>query len=70
MIEKAKRMINFFSNMGMRYIIFRISYLIKTKMGWQKKTFPMNPNFKKYISLKDWKNNLQPFFSMERKLKE
>ena len=48
--------------MGMSYVIFRISYLIKTKMGWQKEAFPTNPYFKKYINFKDWKDNLQPFF--------
>lgn len=48
--------------MGMRYIIFRILYIFKIKTGWQKKTFPTNPDFKKYISLKDWKDKPPPFF--------
>lgn len=55
--------------MGYRYVIFRISYLIKTKMGWQKKAFPTNPDLKKYISLKNWKDNLQPFFFYGKKIK-
>ena len=48
--------------MGMRYVLFRILYLLKTKLGWQKKHFPINPEFKKYIRLQDWKDNLPPFF--------
>ena len=68
MIKKIKRIINLASNMGIRYVFFRISYLIRTKSGWQKKVFPTNPEFKKYISIQDWKDNLPPFFSMERKL--
>lgn len=62
MIKKIKKIINLVSNMGARYVIFRICYLIKTKMGWQIKVFPTNPDYKKYISLKDWKDNLPPFF--------
>lgn len=48
--------------MGMRYVFFRITYLIKTKLGWQKTAFPTNPKFKKHTSLQDWKRNLPPFF--------
>ena len=54
--------------MGMIYVCFRIYYLLKTKLGWQKKIFPTSPELKKYISLKDWKDNLPSFFSMEKKL--
>ncbi|APG65037.1 hypothetical protein LPB136_06550 [Tenacibaculum todarodis] len=62
MKQKIKRIFNLISNMGMRYVFFRISYLIKTKLGWQKKAFPTNPEYKKHITLQDWKNNLPPFF--------
>lgn len=62
MINKIKKTLNIFSNMGMRYVLFRILYLLKTKLGWQKKQFPINPEFKKYIRLQDWKDNLPPFF--------
>ena len=48
--------------MGMRYVFFRVWYMIKTKLGWQKKAFPTNTEFKKFISVADWKNNLPPFF--------
>lgn len=62
MIQKLKRIANLVSNMGMRYVFFRVSYMLKTKLGWQKKAFPVTPEFKKYISLEDWKSNLPPFF--------
>ncbi len=67
---KPYLIMNLISNMGMRYVLFRISYLVKTKMGWQKKAFPTNPNFKKYIGLKDWKDNLQPFFFYGKEIKD
>jgi len=69
MIQKVKRITNLVSNMGMRYVLFRISYFIKTKMGWQKKAFPVNPDFNKFIGLKEWKDNLQPFFFYGKAIK-
>ena len=62
MIKKIKKIVNISSNMGLRYILFRFFYLIKTKLGWQKRVFPTNPEFKKYIRLEDWKDNLPHFF--------
>jgi hypothetical protein len=62
MIQKIKKIANFISNMGARYLFFRIYYTITTKLGWQKKKFPTNPAPKQYISLEAWKNNLPPFF--------
>ena len=64
--EKALE-VNIFSNMGIKYVLFRIIYLLKTKLGWQKKQFPTNPEFKKYIRLQDWKDNLPPFFFLWKK---
>ena len=62
MIQKIKRMANLISNMGFRYLFFRIFYTIKTKLGWQKKIFPMQPKISEYITLENWRNNLPPFF--------
>nr|WP_298994223.1 alginate lyase family protein [uncultured Polaribacter sp.] len=53
----------------MRYVFFRIFYTIKTKLGWQKKTFPIQPDFKEYTNLKDWKENLPPFFFYGKEIK-
>ena len=69
MIQKVKKIANLISNMGTRYVFFRISYLIKTKMMWQKKAFPTNPDFNKFIGLKEWKDNLQPFFFYGKAIK-
>ncbi|WP_420571277.1 alginate lyase family protein [Kordia sp.] len=62
MIQKIKRIANLISNMGLRYLFFRIFYTIKTKLGWQKKAFPKQPKTSEYTSLEDWRNNLPPFF--------
>lgn len=62
MINKIKRVFNLISNMGIRYLFFRISYLIKTKLGWQKVVFPVKPKDVGIISLKEWKESNLPFF--------
>lgn len=62
MIQKIKKMANFISNMGMRYLFFRIFYMIKTKLGWQKIVFPIHPKVSEYTTLENWKKNLPPFF--------
>ena len=62
MFQKIKKIANLISNMGFRYLFFRIFYTIKTKLGWQKKTFPVQPKVLKYITLENWKNSLPPFF--------
>lgn len=62
MIHKIKLVFNLLKNMGLRYVLFRIYYAISTKLGWQKKAFPINPEFKTFITLEEWKNNLSPFF--------
>jgi hypothetical protein len=62
MIQKIKKIVNLISNMGFRYLFFRVSYTIKTKIGWQKKVFPTQPKVSKFTSLEIWKNNLPSFF--------
>ena len=55
--------------MGMSYVFFRIYYQVKTRLGLQKKTFPINPEFKKHISFQDWKENLPIFFFFGKNIK-
>lgn len=55
--------------MGMRYVFFRISYILKAKLGWHKKKFPTNPLFKKHITLKVWRDDLPPFFFYGKEIK-
>ena len=62
MIQKIKKMANLISNMGFRYLFFRVFYTVKTKIGWQKKVFPKQPKVSEFTSLENWRNNLPPFF--------
>ncbi len=55
--------------MGMRYVFFRVSYIVKSKIGWHKKVFPVNPDSKKFITLEQWKENLPPFFFYGKRIK-
>ena len=69
MLQKLKRIINLISNMGMRYVFFRVSYIVKSKVGWHKKVFPINPDSKEFITVEQWKENLPPFFFYGKKIK-
>jgi len=62
MIEKIRRLINLTSNMGLRYVFFRVLYLIKSKSGLSKRKFPVNPSSYEFITLKEWREDLPPFF--------
>ena len=62
MIQKIKKIANLISNMGFRYLFYRVFYTIKTKIGWQKKVFPTQPKVSKFTSLENWRNNLPSFF--------
>lgn len=62
MIKKVKKIANLISNMGFRYLSFRIIYMVKSKLGLQKKVYPTNPKEETYTSLEEWKKNLPPFF--------
>lgn len=62
MLRKFQKILNIISNMGMRYVSYRFFYIIKTKLGWTKKVFPINPKFNIFYTLKDWKEDLPPFF--------
>ena len=62
MIFRIKNTINLIQNMGLRYVLFRVYYVLLTKTGLLKKKFPINPPFKETISLKEWRNHTPPFF--------
>lgn len=67
MIEKIKNSFNFLHNMGWRYTIFRIKHELVNRSGLIKKKFPVNPEFKKFISLEEWKNSNSNFFFESKK---
>jgi hypothetical protein len=54
------------SNMGMRYISFRLFYELKRKSGLLKKKFPTNPKLIPFLNLSEWRKVSQPFFFQSR----
>tara|TARA_Y100001958_G_C21227687_1_gene553132 strand:- start:408 stop:2243 length:1836 start_codon:yes stop_codon:yes gene_type:complete len=48
--------------MGPKYLLFRLLYIFKLKVGIQKLYFPTKPKFINFISLEEWKKNTPPFF--------
>ena len=62
MLEKLKNSINLVTNMGTRYTIFRVKHEFLKRSGILKKQFPVNPAFKRYISLEEWKGQSSKFF--------
>jgi len=49
-------------SMGIRYVFFRIFYELKRKSGFLKKSYPVKPPFRTWITLSDWKKSPPPFF--------
>ena len=68
MIKRLRIIIDFVLNMGFKYIIFRIFFIIKSKLGWMKKIFPVNPKVNEFIVLSDWRKNLPPFYFYGKKI--
>src|SRR5690242_17076654 len=62
MIKRIKNSLNLLSNMGMRYTAFRTKHELLRRSGLLKKRFPVNPSFKQYLSLEQWKELSIPFF--------
>ncbi len=52
--------------MGSRYVLFRAIYLVKSKLGIIEKRFPVNPDFKSFITLEQWRENTPSFFFKDR----
>jgi len=63
---KINQYIDLFRNMGLRYVAFRVKYAMKTKIGTLAKKFPVNPEFKSFILLKQWKEITPPFFFQDK----
>ncbi|MBN1252712.1 MAG: alginate lyase family protein [Bacteroidales bacterium] len=61
-MKKISLFMDFIKNMGIKYILFRIFYLFKSKTGLLKIIFPTPLKLKKIIELEDWKNQDIPFF--------
>ncbi len=52
--------------MGTRYVIYRVKYELKKKLGTLKNTHPIYPNSSKFIDLEEWRKNTPMFLIPER----
>ncbi len=68
MIERIKNGWNLMTNMGWRYTLFRVKHELLRRTGLLKKKFPVNPAFKQYIRLEQWKTDVAKFFFDNREL--
>lgn len=62
MWSKITHIVDFISNMGWRYVAFRLWHLFQIKSGIFKSKFPAQPQLKSFISLDEWKALDIPFF--------
>lgn len=62
MLNKIKRLVDLFRNMGIRYVAFRMQYMVSSKLGLHKRKFPTFPEDKSFISLESWRENTPLFF--------
>lgn len=62
MFKKGRWVLDFISNMGFRYVGFRLLYAVQTKTGLLKAKFPGAVEPLKNISLEAWRNNPPVFF--------
>lgn len=64
---KLNLYIDLLKNMGLRYVSFRVLYIIKTKLGFFKRRFPTNVSEKSFLTLENWRTNTPTFFFQSRK---
>ncbi len=57
-----------FQNMGLRYTSYRLRHEFEKRLGLLKKRHPVNPKFKNFISLENWKKANIPFIITEKEL--
>src|SRR6478609_192903 len=66
MLNKIRLYSQMLSNMGWRYMLFRVVYEYRRKSGKMKKQFPTNVSPLTFISRKEWQESAAPFFLLER----
>ena len=66
MAGTLSKVINLLGNMGWRYAGFRARHELLRKSGLLKRKFPVNPAFKQYCSLAQWKQQPAVFFFANR----
>jgi len=57
------------ANMGLKYLLFKVYYILETKIGLKKIKFPVKPPTKNFISLNQWRSNTPIFFFEGKKIK-
>lgn len=63
---RFKSLVGIAQNMGPRYALYRAWHELKTRSGWLKKTFPVNPPRRDFISLEQWRK-LDGYFFFDQK---
>lgn len=61
-MNKLQQIVQLYQNMGGKYFAFRGWYEFRRKSGMLKKAYPVNPEFKSFISLEQWRREASPFF--------
>ncbi len=61
-MKKIFLLVDFIGNMGWRYIMFRVIYALKVKIGILKWYYPTTPFQNNTMSLADWRKSALPFF--------
>ena len=60
--NKLSLVLDFISNMSWRYVVFRMIYILKTKMGVLKSKFPTEKPSFNLLTLEEWKKEAPSFF--------
>ena len=61
-VARIHLMLNYIQNMKLKYICFRIYFLLKSKLGILKLQFPKNPPFRFFLTKSEWIQKQIPFF--------
>ncbi len=67
MFSNIKNGLNLVSNMGWRYTKFQVSRQFLLRTGLLKKKFPVDPPYKQYVTLDQWKRGESSFFFASKK---
>ncbi len=66
MISSIKNSINLLRNMGWRYTQYRVTHELMLRTGLLKYKFPVNPAYKQYLTLRQWKEQQTNFFFADK----
>ena len=70
MLKKANLYFQIFRNMGWKYVLYRVFFALKEKLGVLKTQFPVNPPRKHFFTLQNWKDaDVHYFFGSKETLR-